>query len=64
MAFEPPSHPRTDDVSSRVARSQRIGRPVVAAALVLVLVYVVGGFANRVVVQVVFDTPSPSTSIQ
>jgi len=35
-----------------------------AAALVLVLVYVVGGFANRVVVQVVFDTPSPSTSIQ
>ena len=49
---------------SRVQEARISGLAIMlsVAALVLVLGYVVGGFANRVVVQVVFDaSPAAST---
>jgi hypothetical protein len=48
---------------SRVQEARISGLAIMlsVAALVLVLGYVVGGYANRVVVQVVFD-PSPAAS--
>jgi hypothetical protein len=50
---------------SRVYEARLSGLAIMlsAAALVLVLGYVVGGFANRVVVQVVFEA-SPAASTQ